>query len=139
MRRLLLVGLVASFFLAAACGDRQPTPQSSFSSGIRGIVLFAGGPGVRSPSPLPGGFGTTKRGLPYRWVTVRVTRAADGKTKATVASLKPDTNALFTVSLPPGTYVLTPLVPKNGPAPLTTRVVVKPGEYARAIVYVTGP
>jgi hypothetical protein len=119
----------------AACGDTtQP-------SGVDGIVLFAGGPYAPSPSPssLPGGFGPATQGMPYRFVRLQVTATSGANAGKVVAEVKPDAQALFEVSLPPGSYVLKPLVPKNGPFPMPTEVTVRAGEHARAIVYVSGP
>ena len=55
-----------------------------------------------------------------------------------VAKVKPDAEALFKVTLPPGAHVVNPLVPKHGPWPHPVTVVVQSGRYTRVIVYVEG-
>lgn len=127
----------------AACGGSatKPSPAPSRASGVDGIVLFGGGPfdASLSPSPLPGDFGSGAQGRPYRFVTVEV-RATSGTSAGTVvAKVKPDAQALFALDLPPGSYVLRPLVPKDGPWPLPIRVTVRADQRTRAIVYVEGP
>jgi hypothetical protein len=134
-RCVLMVAMLALLLGLVACGGKQPSPEPSPSSGVHGILLFGGGPGIISPSPLPDGFGTTKLGRPYSFATITV-KAKSG-TQA-VLSVKPASDGLFSIALPPGTYVLTPKVPKNGPWPLPTTVVVKPGKFTRALVYVSG-
>ncbi len=129
------VAVLAVLVVLGGCGGKQPSPEPSPSSGVRGILLFSGGPGIISPSPLPDGFGTTKLGRPYSFATI-VAKAKSGA-QATL-SVKPSSDGLFTMTLPPGTYVLTPKVPKNGPWPMPTTVVVKPGGFTRAVVYVSG-
>ena len=62
------VAVLAMLLVLVGCGGKQPSPEPSPSSGVRGILLFGGGPFVdSSPSPLPGGFGTTKLGRPYHY------------------------------------------------------------------------
>jgi hypothetical protein len=143
---LVLAVIVALVSLATSCGSgapsASPTPSTDRSSGIRGIVLFAGGPVLPpsvSPSPLPGGFGSSSQGRPYGFVTVQVTAEGGAHAGHVLARIKPDSRALFTLAVPPGRYKLTPLVPKNGPFPLATTVVVRPDRYVRALVYVEGP
>jgi len=142
----LALATVAVVLFASAC-SAQPAPaaqtpsSSAADSGIRGIVLFVGGPYVPdlSASPLPDGFGTQARGRPYRFVTVRVT-ALDGRDAGRVVALrKPDANALFTVPLPPGRYALDAVVPQDGPFPRRARVTVPSDHYVRAVVTVEGP
>jgi len=74
--RLAAALLAVAALTLAACGRSAPppSPAPSHASGVDGIVLFAGGPLVASPSPssLPGGFGSAKQGRPYRFVTVEV-------------------------------------------------------------------
>ncbi len=131
------IAVLAVLLVLAGCGGKQPSPEPSPSSGVRGILLFGGGPYVdSSPSPLPGGFGTTELGRPYHAATILV-QAKSGANA--ILRTKPSTDGLFTIALPPGTYVLTPKVPKNGPWPMPTTVVVRPGEFTRALVYVSGP
>jgi hypothetical protein len=141
LKVVLALGLTASVLALASCGSQSsPTSTpSGTSSGVRGIVLFSGGPYIASSSPLPDGFGTTKLGRPYPWVTVEVRVKTGPGAGQVVAKVKPDAQALFTISLPAGTYVLAPLVPKNGPFPMPTTIVVEPGRYARTIVRVSGP
>lgn len=140
-RLLLSLGMVLVMLpVVAACGGTQPnptpSPTPSSSSGIHGILLFAGGPYVSgSPSPLPDGFGTTESGRPYYGAKIVV----KAKPSGLPLLVQPSANGLFTVALSPGTYVLTPKVPKNGPFPMPTTVAVKPGEFARVKVYVSGP
>ena len=55
-----------------------------------------------------------------------------------VATLKPNAEALFSVNLAPGSYVLRPLLAEHGPWPRPTTVTVRAGQRARAIVYVEG-
>ena len=136
--------LVAVALVATSCGGAAG-PSSSRSattarqtSGIRGIVLFAGGPDILSPSPLPGGFGSGRQGRPYRFVTVQVTVARGADKGHVVARIKPNADALFVIPLPPGAYVLKPRVPRNGPWPQATTVVVAPGRFSRTLVYVEG-
>jgi hypothetical protein len=131
----------------AACGrsttNPSPTPSPSLSraSGIDGSVLFAGGPYVASPSPssLPGGFGSGAQGRPYRFVTVEVRATSGMNAGRVVAKVKPDAQSLFSLDLPPGSYVLRCIVPKNGPWPLPTHAAVRFDQRSRAIVYVEGP
>jgi hypothetical protein len=134
--KLLLLPGVLALLLVVGCGGTQPGPEPSLSSGIHGILLFAGGPAIISPTPLPDGFGTTELGRPYCAATI-LAKAKSGA--QAMRSAKPSSDGLFTMALPPGTYVLTPKVPKDGPMPLSTTVVVKPGAFARAVVSVTGP
>jgi len=139
-----IAALMALVVVAASCaaGTSHPGPTATTSghpSGIRGIVLFAGGPFVLSPAPLPDGFGSGRQGRPYRFVTVQITVKSGAGTGRVVAKVRPDSQAMFAVALPPGAYELKPLVPRNGPWPLTTAVAVRPGAYTRAIVYVQAP
>lgn len=130
------LAVMAVLLVLAGCGGKQPSPEPSPSSGVRGILLFSGGPYVASsPSPLPGGFGTTKLGRPYHFATILVQAKSGAQA---ILSTKPSSDGLFKIALPPGTYVLTPKVPKNGPWPTPTTVVVRPGEFTRAVVYVSG-
>jgi len=141
LRCVLALGLAASLLWLVACGGSQPSPvpaPSGTSSGVRGIVLFSGGPAIISPRPLPDGFGDDTQGRPYRDVIVEVKASTGLRAGQVVAKVKPGAQALFSIALPPSTYVLTTLVPKNGPWPRPTTVVVKPGQYTRAIVYVEG-
>jgi hypothetical protein len=55
-----------------------------------------------------------------------------------VARIKPNADALFVIPLPPGAYVLKPRVPRNGPWPQATTVVVAPRRFSRTLVYVEG-
>jgi hypothetical protein len=135
-RRLLAVGLLACVVLLPACG-KKPSPQPSLSSGVHGILLIAGGPAVGIPSPLPDGFGTTKLGRPYDAV-IEVRAKTGAKAGEVVFKVRRTPNGLFMVTLPPGTYVLTPLVPKHGPWSEPKTVVVKPGAYTRTILYLQG-
>jgi hypothetical protein len=112
--------------------------ESAATSGIRGIVLFEGGPGIMSPSPLPGGFGSCRQGRPYRVVAVQVIARSGADAGRVVARVKPDSAALFRIAVPPGRYELKALVPKSGPWPRPTTVVVAGGAYARALVHVEG-
>jgi len=125
--------LAAVALVAASCGG-----SVGQTSGIHGIVLFAGGPPITSPSPLPGGSGSGRQGRPYPSVTVQVTARGGADDGRVVARIKPDAEALFTIPLPPGTYELKPLVPKNGPWPQPTTVVVGTGRFSRALVSVQG-
>jgi hypothetical protein len=137
----MLLVLMGMLLLPAGCGrgSVQPTPAPSLSSGIHGILLIGGGPIVNistTPSPLPDGFGTTKLGWPYHAAQIEVTPKSGARAPIVVT---PAVNGLFTVALPPGTYVLTPKVPSNGPLPMRRTVVVKPGRFTRARVYLTAP
>ena len=127
----------------AACGGSAPylSPSPTRASGVDGIVLFAGGPFMASPSPasLPGGFGSGAKGRPYRYVTVEARATSGTNAGRVVAKVKPDAQALFSLDLPPGSYVLRCIVPKNGPWPLPTHAAVRLDQRARAIVYVEGP
>ena len=140
---LVSVVAAAAFGLVSCGGGGGPSPTPSATaasaSGIRGIVLLEGGPYTASPPPLPAGFGSGRRGRPYRFVTVQVTADSGADAGRVVATLKPDPRALFTVALPPGEYVLAPLVAKNGPAPVRSTVVVTTGAFVRALVYVEAP
>ena len=138
------VALVAVTLALASCGGGGPSPSPSATvaahpSGIRGIVLLAGGPYVASPPPLPDGFGSGRQGRPYPFVTVQVTAKGGADEGRIVARLKPSRRGLFMIALRPGEYVLEPLVQKDGPAPLRTTVTVTAGAFARALVYVEGP
>ncbi len=150
VRAALVAALVVAFaalpLAATSCGGATgPSPSPSAggarqTSGIRGIVLLAGGPFVGlSPSPLPGGFGSGRQGRPYRFATVQVTAEQGVDKGRVVARIKPDADSLFAIALRPGTYELKPLVPKNGPWPRSTTVVVAAGEFSRALVYVEAP
>lgn len=138
MRRLIVLGLATTLLLLAACGGTKPAPTPTPSSGVQGILLFVGGFSVGSPSPLPDGFGTTKDGRPYGPMPIQVKAKSGPKAGKVVAKVTNSRDGLFSVTLPPGTYVLTPLVPKNGPWPVPKTVVVIPGKYTRAIVYLEG-
>ena len=130
---LVLAMLAALVLLLASCGKVANQP-----SGVSGIVLFSGGPVVDSPSPLPSGFGSGDQGRAYRFVTVQVKATTGTNAGKVAADVKPDSQALFRVALPPGGYRLTALVPKHGPVPRPADVTVKAGGYARVIVYVEG-
>jgi hypothetical protein len=132
--------LSAVALTGTACGAGAPSPNPSASpprqvSGIRGIVLLAGGPYILSPSPLPAGFGSGRQGRPYPGVTVQVAVGRGLHRGRVIAIVRPDADALFTIVVPPGTYVLRPLVPRDGPGVLSTTVVVAPGKFVRALVY----
>ena len=116
--------------LLAGCGSRP--------SGVFGIVVFVGGLTPVSPSPLPAGFISKPVGYPYRSVVIEVRAASGTRAGEVVAKVKPDKQALFTIDLPPGDYVLTPLVPKDGPYTEASNVTVHPGELSRTIVYLAG-
>jgi hypothetical protein len=111
---------------------------SAATSGIRGIVLFEGGPVIINPSPLPSGFGSGRQGRPYSVATVQVIARSGAHAGRVVARVKPDSAALFRIAVPPGRYELKALVPKSGLGPRPKTVVVAPGAYARALVYVEG-
>lgn len=125
---------------AASCGGAAPSPNPSASpprqeSGIRGIVLFGGGPHIASPSPLPGGFGSGHQGRPYPGVAVEVSIGRGTQKGRVIATVKPDADALFTIAVPPGVYVLRPLVGHGAAHTLSVTVVVRPGRFVRALVY----
>jgi hypothetical protein len=140
-----VVAVVAVAFALVSCGGGAgPSPGPSATaaratSGIRGIALLEGGPYIASPPPLPAGFGSGRQGRPYPFVTVQVTATSGADAGRVVATLKPDRRALFTVALPPGDYVLEPIVQKDGPAPVQSTVVVTAGRFVRALVYVEAP
>ena len=145
---LVLVLLLAWAVVLASCGGRTQSSTQSTStlgvkvgkpSGVIGIVLFEGGPAIPSPSPpLPGGFGSGSLGRPYRFVVVQVKATSGPRAGEVVARVKPDSRALFRIDLPPGRYLLMPLVPKHGPWPRPTTVTVRAGQRTRAIVRVEG-
>ena len=126
--RLVAALLAVAALTLAACGRSAPppSPAPSHASGVDGIVLFAGGPLVASPSPssLPGGFGSAKQGRPYRFVTAEVQATSGTRLGTIVARVRPDALALFSLDLPLDTYVLRPRVPTNGPWPEPTHVTV---------------
>jgi len=134
-QRLLLALLPVLLLSLAACGAPK---QPSQPSGVVGLVLFEGGPVVLSPSALPAGFSSGVQGRLYPYVTMEIRAKTGLHAGDVVAKVKPDAKALFKVTLPPGTYVLNPLVPKHGPWPHPVTVVVQPGRYTHAIVYVEG-
>lgn len=125
--QLALTVLAVPTLSLAACGrsatnpslSPSPSPSPTCASGIDGIVLFAGGPYLASPSPssLPGGFGSGAQGRPYRFVTVDVRATSGTNAGRVVATVKPDAQALFSLDLPPSGYVLRCLVPSDGPGP----------------------
>jgi hypothetical protein len=130
-----------------SCGAKTSAPAGSHSpsgrpggtpSGVVGIVLFEGGPVIFSPSPLPDGFGSGAKGRPDRFVIVQIKATSGPNAGKVVARLKPNAEALFSVDLPPGRYILRPLVPKNGPWPRLTTITVRAGQRTRAVVYVEG-
>lgn len=129
----LVLALLAILALTlASCG------AANKASGVAGIVLFQGGPYAPSTSPLPAGFGSGSKGRPYRFVIVQVKATSGPHAGKVMAKIKPDAEALFSVDLPPGSYVLTPLVPRNGPWPRPATVTVHAGQRTRAFVYVEG-
>ena len=67
-----------------------------------------------SPSPLPGGFGSDAQRRPYRFAIMPVKATSGAHAGTVVAKVKPNAEALFSVNLPPGDYVLQPLPPTNG-------------------------
>ena len=119
----------------AACGGSSGTTHPS---GIDGIVLFQGGEQIMSLSPLPGGFGSDAQGRPYPFPSVQVQATSGAHAGENVAKVKPNAEALFSVNLPPGSYVLWPLLPVNGGTAHYTNVTVHAGQRARALVYVEG-
>lgn len=135
--------MLGSFALVSCGGGTSPSPSPSMTaartSGIRGIVLLEGGPYIASPSPLPAGFGSGRQGRPFPFVTVQVTADSGADAGRVVVTLKPDRRGLFTVALPPGEYILEPIVQKDGPAPVQSTAVVSAGRFARSLVYVEAP
>jgi hypothetical protein len=128
------IPLAATVLTLATCAGNG----SGKASGIHGIVLFEGGPAMVNPSPLPGGFGPGLQGRPYRSATIEVIARSGAHAGHVVAQVKPDASALFAVALPPGRYELEALFTKGGPMPRPTTVMVTPGAYTRALVYVEG-
>ena len=118
----------------ASCGGNPTQP-----SGIFGIVLVNGGKYVASPPSLPAGFGSGSQGGPYHKCKVQVTAASGPKDGEVVATVKPDTQALFRVDLPPGNYLLRALLPlHNRSFAQPTEVTVRADQRTRAIVFVRG-
>jgi hypothetical protein len=131
-------GLALAVLVILAMTLASCAVSATKASGVAGIVLFEGGAYMPSPSPLPGGFGSGSKGRPYRFVLVQVMATSGPNAGKVVAKLKPNAQAVFSVDLPPGSYILTPLVPKNGPWPRPTTVTVRAGQRTHAIVSVEG-
>jgi hypothetical protein len=98
--------------LLAACGARAtpgPSASASAASGIYGIALLGPGGSQTSnptPSPLPGGFGSSEGLKPFAQATVLI-KARDGEHAGqVVARVKSDNQGIFRVALPPGRYLL---------------------------------
>ena len=130
-RPLILALLFALAPSIVACGTSpapQPRASATGASGIYGITAIVRTiPSTDSmpPSPLPGGFGMSKK-LPVGGVHL-VIRSATGKVAARIVS---DKRGIFRVALPAGSYV----VWGTGDTRLKTAVTVQPGGYTRAIV-----
>jgi hypothetical protein len=94
--------LLCALLALAACGEK-PVPQS----GVSGIVLIGKGGllgAVASPSPLPGGFGSSADLVPRGGATVVITALSGARAGSEVARLKADADGLFRSQLPPGRY-----------------------------------
>jgi hypothetical protein len=135
----LAVVVVAVALASCGGGAGRPTTQSSRSSGVFGIVLFTGhGPRLvpASPLPLPGGFVREPwlDGNPFPDASVHVVAKTGANAGRVVATVKPNAQGLFRVTLPPGRYVLWPAVPRIWR--WRTAVRVRSGAYARAEVHV---
>jgi hypothetical protein len=115
----------------------EPTASSSASpsSGIYGITLVHGGgfPGkpLQTPSPLAGGFGSSRLG-PAAWSDVVVKAVSGPHEGQIIARLQSGATGIFRVALPPGDY----LVMGSSKASERKRVTVHPGAYSRVKVYV---
>ncbi len=134
VRRLLLCLVLAALLAVtlAACG--ASSAGATHPSGIDGIVLEEGGEAIVSPSPLPGGFGSGLQGRPDPFPMVEVEVASGAQAGKDVARVRPNAAALFSVNLPPGSYVLWPLLPTNGGRAHFTTVTVRAGQRTRALV-----
>ena len=97
-RPLTALAVLAMLVVLAGCGGKQPHPTPSPSSGVRGILLFGGGPGIISPSPLPDGFGTTELGRPYHAATILVQAKSGAQALLTT---KPSSDGLFKIAFLP--------------------------------------
>ena len=139
--RLALAVLVVGAVVLAACGGlaRRPTSQPSRSSGVFGIVLISGGyvSPTASPRPLPGGFVASPPswGYPFAHGRVRMVAKTGAKAGKVVATVRPDAQGLFRVTLAPGKYVLW-LVHGGSSGP--TSVTDHPGVYARVELFLHG-
>ena len=108
----LTVLLLVALSLASCSSAKQPTKQASKASGVVGIVEIGQG-GMRvfnpTPSPIPvlspGGFGLGGD-FPYPDVTVVGNAASGKKTGVVVARVRPNAQAIFRETLPPGRYAL---------------------------------
>jgi hypothetical protein len=120
---------VLALFLAAACGTVA-------KSGVQGVAIISGRP-ANSGNPTPT--------YPDRAALVVVHQgAANGKV---VAKVRPNRAGAFRVDLAPGSYTLVQWgagsVPAsisliNAPtAPVSKRVTVKPGQYAKVTLKVS--
>jgi hypothetical protein len=113
---------------------REPAPPAPPSgaatdqrSGIEGAAVVDGGCPVARDSPCPD--------RPYRTQLV-VTRPAPaaGGAAAVVARTQTDANGRFRVPLPPGRYVVTPVVGARLPRADPVTVDVQPGRYTAVTV-----
>jgi len=100
MTCIVLAVLVILVLPVASRGGSKQTPTQS---GVFGIALFTDGAYFPSPSPLPSGFGTNAdQGKLHPYVTVQIEGAlGTANSGKVVARVKPDSQALFKVSLPP--------------------------------------
>ncbi len=136
-RALLCLWLVAlPAFTLAACG--ASSAGTTHPSGIDGIVLLGGGPGIATPTPLPAGFPAHLEGRLYPYGVVQVRAASGPQARRAVARCRLNTHAFFTVNLPPGRYMLRVLEPRNSAPSRTTKVTVNAHRRTRAVIYVEG-
>ena len=126
-----LTAVLVAVTLASCSSTKHPAPQPSHASGIFGIVVMNNPTNMTSlptSSPLPDGFGLDTDRPTNAPVTVLVKATTGTNAGKVVATVKP-TAALFTVALPPGSYILSARDTDFQP----TRVTVRAGQYTKTI------
>jgi hypothetical protein len=127
--------LLPAMLALASCGGAaspRPVASTSSSSGVYGIAVTTPAgmiPAGQPASSLPGGFGLSDM-VPAGDTTI-IVKATSGSSRGNVvARVVADSQGLFRVSLPPGSYfVYGPNYRSAG-----SRVVVSEGSYTRTIV-----
>jgi hypothetical protein len=120
--------MIALLLLLAACGQASAVTPT-LSSGIEGNVTE----GPTCPGPVPVG-GTQCQDRPYQ-ATLQVLNSGN----QVITQLKTDVDGYFKISLPPGVYIIHPLLGDPFPHAADQIVSVTTDQYTRiSIQYDTG-
>ncbi len=135
-RALLCLWLVAlPAFTLAACG--ASSAGTTHPSGIDGIVLLDGGPGIATPTPLPAGFPAHLEGRLYPYGVVQV-RAASGPQARPRSPVAGSTHTPSSPSTCRRAGICCASWNREPAPSRTTKVTVNAHRRTRAVIYVEG-